>query len=507
MSENEKKYICIDLKSFYASCECVKRKLDPLTTNLVVADISRTEKTICLAVSPSLKKLGIPGRPRLFEVVQKVKQINEERRKNNRNKDFIGKGVDINLLNQFKGLELDYIIATPHMSDYIKTSSKIYGIYLKYISSEDIHVYSIDEVFMDVTNYLKNLKMSAHELAMTMIRDVLKETGITATAGIGTNMYLAKVSMDIVAKHIKADKDGVRIAFLDEYSYRKELWNHQPLTDFWRVGKGYQKRLNRLGLYTMGDVAKCSLGDDDDFYNENLLFKEFGVNAELLIDHAWGYEPTTIKDIKAYKPSCNSLSIGQVLHCPYQNKEAKTIVVEMADNLSMSLLEKKKVTKEIELSIFYDIKNLETDIKDEYEGEIVSDYLGRLVPKPSTGKLVLHDYTSSTKELINGFINLFDSISIKELYIRKFRVVALNIIDEDKVIRNKERQISLFEDFIESEKIDEMEEDDRKKEKQVQEALLKIKSRYGKNSILKAVDYKNEATGKERNEEIGGHKA
>ena len=507
MNNDQKTYICIDLKSFYASCECVKRNLDPLTTNLVVADISRTEKTICLAVSPSLKQLGVPSRPRLFEVVQKVKQINDDRRKKNKNKDFIGKGVDINLLNQFPNLELDYIIATPHMNDYIKTSSKIYGIYLRYISSDDIHVYSIDEVFMDVTNYLKNLKMSAHELAMTMIQNVLKETGITATAGIGTNMYLAKVSMDIVAKHIKADKDGVRIASLDEFSYRKELWNHQPLTDFWRVGRGYQKRLNRLGLYTMGDIAKCSIGNEDDFYNENLLFKEFGVNAELLIDHAWGYEPTTIKDIKDYKPSCNSLSIGQVLHCPYQNKEARTIVIEMADNLSMSLLEKGKVTKEIELSIFYDIKNLETEIKDEYDGEIVSDYLGRLVPKPNSGKLCFQNYTSSTKEFINGFLKIFDTISEKNLYIRKFRVVALNIIDEDKVIKNNDRQISLFEDFYESEKREVEEEKDRKKEKQVQEALLKIKSKYGKNSILKAVDYKNEATGRERNDEVGGHKA
>ena len=508
MEEKNRTYICIDLKSFYASCECVKRHLDPLTTNLVVADISRTEKTICLAVSPSLKKLGVPGRPRLFEVVQKVEAINRERRKKTKNYMFTGKGTDINLLNQFPELELDYIIATPHMNDYIKTSSKIYGIYLKYISSEDIHVYSIDEVFMDVTDYLKNLKMTPHELAMTMIQDVLKNTGITATAGIGTNMYLAKVGMDIVAKHIPADKDGVRIASLDEMSYRKELWNHQPLTDFWRVGRGYQKRLNKLGLYTMGDIAKCSIGDDDDFYNENLLYKEFGVNAELLIDHAWGYEPTRIKDIKAYKPSNNSLSIGQVLHCPYNHNEAKTIVIEMADNLSMSLLENKKITKEIELSLNYDIKNLEVEeINSNYDGEIAIDYLGRMVPKPSGGRLTLDAYTSSTKELVNGFSLLFDHIVNKDLLIRRIRVVALNIIDENSNVKNEDRQISLFEDYDSVEKIEKEEKIDRKKEKQIQETILKIKNKYGKNSILKAVDFKEEATGRERNNEVGGHKA
>ena len=357
MNEN-KTYICIDLKSFYASVECVLRGLDPLSTNLVVADTSRTEKTICLAVSPSLKAYGIPGRARLFEVVQKVKEVNRARKRKCPYPDFLGESTSATILAKSPELSLSYIAATPRMAKYIEISSKIYSIYLKYIAPEDIHVYSIDEVFMDVTNYLKNYHKSAHELAMIMIQDVLKNTGITATAGIGTNMYLAKVAMDIVAKHIPADKDGVRIAQLDEQSYRKQLWAHQPLKDFWRVGTGYVRRLEALGLYTMGDIARCSLGSKDDYYNEDLLYKEFGINAELLIDHAWGYEPTRMQDIKNYKPASNSISSGQVIHCGYDYEKAKILVMEMMDDLSLDLVHKKLMTNQIGLAIGYDIENL-----------------------------------------------------------------------------------------------------------------------------------------------------
>lgn len=497
-------YICIDLKSFYASVECVRRHLDPLTTNLVVADVSRTEKTICLAVSPALKEYGIGGRARLFEVVQKVEEINRERLKKTKYHAFSGEGYDKRLLKQFPDLKLCYIAATPHMQDYINVSSRIYSIYLKYVAKEDIHVYSIDEVFMDVTDYLGTRRMTAHQMAMTMIRDVLKNTGITATAGIGTNLYLAKVAMDILAKHVPADKDGVRIAELDEMSYRKQLWNHRPLKDFWRVGKGYQEKLESLGLYTMGDIAKCSVGKDDDFYNEDLLFSRFGVNAELLIDHAWGEEPTTIADIKKYRPSSNSVSIGQVLHQPYSFQEARTIVVEMADSLSMALFEKKKVTREIELVVDYDVKNLE--IYSSYSGEMSEDYLGRKVIKPGHGGFRFEHNTSSTKELVCGFLEIYDAVIDPKLLIRKMRVVALDLKDE-KSQDDGSIQLSLFEDYTKREEKEEQEEKDRQKEYQIQKAILDIKRKYGKNSVLKAVDYKKEATGKERNREIGGHKA
>ena len=492
-------YICIDLKSFYASVECVRRHLDPLTANLVVADVTRTEKTICLAVSPALKKYGIPGRARLFEVIRKVEEINRERKRRNGNKEY-----DSIALERFPELRLAYIAATPHMSDYMKVSSKIYSIYLKYVAKEDIHVYSIDEVFMDVTDYLHPGGMDAHQMARKMIRDVLKNTGITATAGIGTNLYLAKVAMDVLAKHVPADEDGVRIASLDEFSYRKELWNHRPLTDFWRVGKGIQTRLNDLGIFTMGDIAKCSIGDDDDFYNENLLFSRFGVNAELLIDHAWGYEPTTIQDIKEYRPGSKSLSIGQVLHCPYGYEEAKTIVIEMADSLSMELVEKKKVTKEIELLVDYDVKNLQ--IYTSYTGCTTEDYLGREVLKPGHGNYRFDHYTSSTKEIVTAFLSLYESIVDSRFLIRKIRVVSLDL-KEEGFEDDSCFQLSLFEDPDKVERRKEKEVEDRKKEHQVQKAILDIKKKFGKNSVLKAVDFKKEATGKERNDEIGGHKA
>lgn len=505
--DKKRTYLCIDLKSFYASVECVRRNLDPLTTNLVVADSSRTEKTICLAVSPALKKYGIPGRPRLFEVVRKVDDINLERLKKLKNKSFTGDACDSGLLAQFPSLKLNYIVALPHMKDYIDVSSKIYGIYLKYVAKEDIHVYSIDEVFMDVTDYLSNLKMSAHELCMTIIKDVLKNTGITATGGIGSNLYLAKVGMDIVAKHVKADKDGVRIAELDEMTYRQKLWEHRPLNDFWRVGKGYERRLNALGLYTMGDIAKCSCGTEGDFYNEDLLYKEFGVNAELLIDHAWGYEPTTIKDIKEYRPLNHSLSVGQVLHRAYTKEEGKTIVYEMAEDLSLQLFSKHLVTKGLELWLDYDHDNLnDSESMSDYQGALVRDYLGRTMPKPSHGKVSLKNFTSSTSEISESLERIYDDIMIPFFRIRKLRVVALEVIDEKKCPKEETYQMSLF-DCLEPEKGKKQRKEDADKEKRVQKALLSIRDKYGKNSVLKAVDYKEEATGRERNNQIGGHKA
>lgn len=499
-------YICIDLKSFYASVECADRNLDPLTTNLVVADLSRTEKTICLAVSPSLKAYGIPGRARLFEVVQKVKEVNQERRKKIKGKPFFGKSINATVLKRSPELELDYLVATPRMAKYIEVSSKIYSIYLKYIAPEDIHVYSIDEVFMDVTHYLKTYKKSAHELAMTMIKDVLKQTGITATAGIGTNMYLAKVAMDIEAKHMKADEDGVRIAELDEYSYRRKLWNHRPLKDFWRVGAGYVKRLESLGLYTMGDIAKCSLGSEEEEYNEELLYKEFGINAELLIDHAWGYEPTTMKDIKDYKPSSNSLSSGQVIHCGYEFDKAKILVQEMMEDLSLDLVTKKLMTNHITLYIGYDIENL---TREEFHGEIKKDWYGRNVPKPVHSSILLDEYTSSTRLLNEKVCELYDRIVNPNLLIRRINLSVDFLLDEKSAKqRNDEpEQLSLFVDYNAKKEREQKEEIELEKEKRVQETILMIKKKYGKNSVLKGTNYEEGATGRDRNKQIGGHKA
>ena len=354
----QKQYVAIDLKSFYASVECIERELDPMTTNLVVADASRTEKTICLAVSPSLKAFGVPGRPRLFEVVQKVGEVNALRQSRAPGRTLTGKSWDALQLQADPTLGVDYLVAPPRMAHYMEHSAKIYSIYLKYVAPEDIHVYSIDEVFMDVTPYLRNRGMTAREFTRMIIQDVVDTTGITATAGIGTNLYLCKVAMDIVAKHMEADEYGVRIAELDELSYRRLLWNHRPLTDFWRVGRGYVKRLEKVGLYTMGDVARCSLGRSDEFYNEELLYKLFGVNAELLIDHAWGWEPCTIAQIKAYRPQTNSLGSGQVLHCPYTSEKAKLVVREMTDMLVLDLVDKGLVTDQMVLTVGYDIENL-----------------------------------------------------------------------------------------------------------------------------------------------------
>lgn len=501
-------YICIDLKSFYASSECVERNLDPLVTNLVVADSERTDKTICLAVSPALKSFGLPGRARLFEVRQKVKEINNERRKKIGYKKFTKKSYNLNELNNHPEYELDFLIAPPQMAHYIEISTKIYNIYLKYLSKDDIHVYSIDEVFMDATKYLKRLNLTPKEFAKTIIKDVLKETGITATAGIGTNMYLAKVAMDIVAKHVDADKDGVRIAELDEMSYRKKLWHHKPLKDFWRVGRGYVERLEKLGLYTMGDIAKCSVGDYNSYYNEDLLYSEFGVNAELLIDHAWGYEPTTIKDIKSYKPKANSLSSGQVLSEGYSKDKACLIAKEMVDLLSLDLVSKKLLTNHLVLSISYDIENMKnSSTLDSYEGEFEKDYIGRVVPKGNHGSINLDSFTSSSSKMREGIVKLFNKIANPNLLIRKINI-AVNVVKEELINEHEVyEQLNLFMDYSQTDEIKKENKKKVEKEKKLQQTVIEIKNKFGKNSVLKGMNYEEGATTKERNKQIGGHKA
>ena len=474
MKSDNRTYIAIDLKSFYASVECVARSLDPLEARLVVADESRTDKTICLAVSPALKAYGIPGRARLFEVYQKARGI-------------------------------DFIIAKPRMAKYIEVSCQIYDIYLKYIAPEDIHVYSIDEVFMDVTDYLAIYKQTAHELAMTMIRDVLKQTGITATAGIGTNMYLAKVAMDIVAKKMPADSDGVRIAELDEMSYRHKLWDHHPLTDFWRVGRGIAERLSQYGLDTMGKVARQSVD------NEELLYKLFGVNAELLIDHAWGWEPCTIDLVKAYRPETNSMSSGQVLTEPYTFEMARNVVMEMADAISLELVEKRLLTNQLVLTVNYDRESLtRQDIAAKYHGDIVIDYYGRPVPKHAHGTANLPCNSSSSIEIIKAVLSLYDSIVNRDLLIRRLNISTNHIISESRIPQQKapkELQLDLFTDYESIEKRKQDKQKDSEKERRMQEALINIKQRFGKNAILKGTSYAEGATAKERNKQIGGHKA
>ncbi len=494
-------YMCIDLKSFYASVECVERKLDPLTTNLVVADYSRTEKTICLAVTPSLKQYGLSGRSRLYEVVEKVKELNKER-KTKINKEFIGKSSnDIELKNNDL-LELDFIIAPPRMKYYVDYSTKIYSIYLKYISSEDIFVYSIDEVFCDVTNYLNMYKMSAKELATKIISDVYESTGITATAGIGTNLYLAKVAMDIEAKHSEPNSFGVRIAEFDEIEYRNKLWNHEPLTDFWRIGRGISKKLIENGMKTMGDIARCSID------NENLLFRLFGVNAELLIDHAWGWEPCTIDDIKKYKPKSNSLSSGQVLYEPYDYKKARLIVSEMVELLTLSMVEKHYVTNQLFLTVGYDISNLTNKrIASTYNGEICSDYYGRKVPKPAHGSVKLDHYNSSTKVISKEFLKLFDKIINPFLLVRRINIAVCNLLNEDCVSKKKEiYQFNLFSDMEEDNENKKRELLDEKIENKIQRAVIGIKRKYGKNAILKGMNLEEGGTTIARNNQIGGHK-
>ena len=504
-----KTYIAIDLKSFYASVECRERNRDPLTTNLVVADPSRTEKTICLAVSPSLKKYGLSGRARLFEVIQKVKTANEIRKLKAPNHVFCGSSDDSRELQKKPSLKIDYIIAPPRMARYMEYSTKIYNIYLKYIAPEDIHIYSIDEVFIDVTHYLSTYNMTAHELAMTMIQDILDTTGITATAGIGTNLYLCKIAMDIVAKHIEPDKNGVRIAELDEMSYRRLLWNHRPLTDFWRVGRGYSKKLEKIGLYTMGDIARCSIGKPTDYYNEELLYKLFGINAELLIDHAWGYEPCTMEDVKTYKPETNSISSGQVLHCPYEFDKARLVVKEMTDLMVLDLVDKGLVTNQIVLTIGYDIENItDKNRSQSYKGTVTTNYYGKKVPKPAHGTTNLPKQTSSTTLITNAVMELYDKIVNKKLPIRRINIVANKLVDEHSVKNaNKYEQLDLFTDYEILKKQREKEDAESEREKRMQNTILDIKKKFGKNAILKGMNLQEGATAKDRNNQIGGHKA
>ena len=485
-------YICIDLKSFYASVECVERSLDPLHTNLVVADLSRTEKTICLAISPSLKKYGLSGRARLYEVIEKVKEINKERKKKNHNHKFTSKSYLEEELEKDNQKELDFIIAPPRMRCYMNYSARIFSIYLRYVAPEDIFSYSIDEVFCDITNYLNTYKMTPREMITKMIQDVYEETGITATGGIGTNMYLAKIAMDIVAKHMKPDKFGVRIAGLDEITYRKLLWEHKPITDFWRVGKGIAKTLEKHKMYTMGDIAKMSLE------KEELLYKLFGINAELLIDHAWGWEPCTMKDVKYYRPKINSLSTGQVLHKPYDYEHTKLIVKEMTDNLILDLTEKNLVTNQIVLEIGYDIENEKF-----YQGEYTTDYYGRKVPKHAHGTIRLDKKTSSSKRIQQKAQELFERIINQDLLVRRITITAGNVSSKDS---NKKEinyeQMNLFTN-IEEEQEREKEEE---KEEQLQKILISIKNKYGKNSILKGMNLEEGGTAIARNAQVGGHK-
>ncbi len=504
----EKTYIAIDLKSFYASVECVERGLDPLKTNLLVADPTRTEKTICLAVSPSLKSHGIPGRARLFEALSKLREVNTARRLKLPNKEFKGESYNADELKNDPSLKIDFIQAPPQMALYMKYSTKIYGIYLKYIAPEDIHVYSVDEVFIDATHYLRKYKMTAEQLAKAMILDVLKETGITATAGIGTNLYLCKVALDIRAKHIPADKNGVRIAYLNEKMYRELFWEHTPITDFWRVGRGIAKKLEENGMYTMGDVALCSVGAENSYYNEDLLYKLFGVNAELLIDHAWGWEPCTIADIKAYKPTTNSLSTGQVLQTPYTCEKAKLIVREMTELLVLDLVEKAFVTDQIVLTIGYDIENLtDKSISEKYNGEVTVDRYGRKIPKHAHGTGNLKDFTSSTKEIMAVTMELFDRIINADLLVRRINVVASHIIPETEIPEKEAEQLDLYTDYATLEKQRAQEKENLEKEKSMQKTVIKIRNKYGKNAILKGMNFKEGATTKERNKQVGGHRA
>ena len=509
MSENNRIYMAIDLKSFYASVECIERGLDPLTANLVVADASRSEKTICLAVSPSLKLFGIPGRARLFEVVQKVKEENAKRLWNAPDRKFYGTSFHADDLEKMPELSIDYIAAPPRMALYMEYSTRIYNVYLKYVAPEDIHVYSIDEVFMDVTDYLKSTKLSPREFAKKILKDVLDTVGITATAGIGTNLYLCKIAMDIVAKHIPADSDGVRIAEIDEMSYRELLWTHQPITDFWRVGKGYAKKLEKHGLYTMGDIARCSLGEQQAYHNEDLLYKLFGINAQLLIDHAWGWEPCTLADVRAYKPASKSTGAGQVLHAPYPIDKARIIIQEMTDLLILDLVDKGLMTDQMVLTVGYDISNLsDPEICKIYDGEVKTDYYGRQVPKHAHGTVNLKSMTSSTKLIMEEVMGLFDKIVNPNLLVRRVNIVASHIMDE-KAVKNQSNyeQLDLFTDY-EAKKVEDEEEELRlEKEKNLQHTMLDIKKKFGKNAILKGMNLQEGATTKDRNKQIGGHKA
>ena len=507
MNKDNHIYVAIDLKSFYASVECIERGLDPLTTNLVVADPSRTAKTICLAVSPTLKAVGVSGRARLFEVVQQVKQANISRKNKAYRHTFSGSSYnDIELKNSPE-LELDYITAPPRMAKYIEYSTRIYHIYLKYIAPEDIHVYSIDEVFMDITHYLNTAQLSPREFVGKIMKEVCQTVGITATAGIGTNLYLAKVAMDIVAKHIPGDENGLRIAELDEITYRQLLWNHRPLIDFWRVGRGYASKLEANGLFTMGDVARCSLGRINEYYNEDFLYKLFGINAELLIDHAWGWEPCTIADVKAYKPSQNCLSSGQVLQSPYSYHKGQLIVREMTDLLVLDLVDKGLVTDQIVLTVGYDIENLSNpEIRKSYRGPVTSDHYGRQVPKHAHGTTNLSVHTSSTRLITDAVIELYERIVDEHLLVRRINVTANHVIPEHEVTISCE-QLDLFTDYETIEREKQQREEELQREKNMQLAILDIKKRYGKNAILRGTNFEEGAMTVERNNQIGGHKA
>ena len=489
-------YAAIDLKSFYASVECIERGLDPLDTNLVVADSARTEKTICLAVTPTLKAYGISGRARLFEVVERLKQVNMQR---GSRQGFSGSSYSAKALDSDQRLRADYIIAPPRMAYYMQYSARIYNVYLKYVSAEDIHVYSIDEVFIDLTSYLKTYGLTPRELTMKIILDVLKTTGITATAGIGTNLFLAKIAMDIEAKHIPADENGVRIAELDEEKYRHSLWSHTPLTDFWRVGRGYAKRLEEHGMRTMGDIARCSIKHED------LLYRLFGVNAELLIDHAWGYEPCTIAEIKAYRPENTSICSGQVLQTPYAYDKARLIVREMSDLLVLDLVEKRLVTDQITLTVGYDIDNISED--GGYDGEVTTDRYGRSIPKHAHGTVTLHRYTSSTKEIIDAVTDLYERIINKKLLVRRINISANRLLDENDASKREEAEQLDFFSYLESDTDEQDKNTEKEKERRKQEAMISIKNKYGKNAIVKGMNLEDGATTMSRNRQIGGHKA
>ena len=501
----ERIYIACDLKSFYASVECIERSLDPLSTNLVVADQSRTDKTICLAVSPSLKAYGVSGRARLFEVVQRVAQVNALRRQKAPERQLTGSSWHDPDVKADPKLALDYLVAPPRMALYIDWSTKIYNVYLKYVAPSDICVYSIDEVLMDVTDYLPTYKLTPRELARKIVLDVLNTTGITATAGIGTNLYLAKVAMDIWAKHTPPDENGVRIAEMDEMSYRRLLWDHRPLTDFWRVGPGYAKKLEAQGLHTMGDIARCSIGKPEDYHNEELLYKLFGVNAELLIDHAWGYEPVTMADIKAYKPEAKSVGSGQVLTCPYDFDKARTVAWEMADQLALDLVAQRLATNQLTLTVGYDVDNLrDAERREQYHGKVKTDRYGRQIPKHAHGTANLEEYTASSRQIAAAILALFDRIVDKGLLIRRMYLAAHGVEREDTASAGPAmEQLDLFTDQAAAQ----ARRAELARERKLQEAMLDIKSKYGKNAILKGTNLLDGATAAERNNKIGGHRA
>ena len=502
-------YVAIDLKSFYASVECKDRGLDPMTTNLVVADASRTEKTICLAVSPSLKAYGIPGRARLFEVIQKIRKVNQERLKTAPGHRFTGKSCNDTELKNNPSLAVEYHIAPPRMARYIDISTAIYQTYLKYFAPEDMHVYSIDEIFIDITHYMKIYQMSAYQLTQKIILDILDTHGLTAAAGIGTNLYLCKIAMDIVAKHVEPDENGVRIAQLDEMEYRRLLWEHEPITDFWRIGRGYARKLAENGMKTMGDVARCSIGRPNDYHNEELLYKLFGINAELLIDHAWGWEPCTIAEIKSYKPENNSICSGQVLQCPYTFEKTRIVVREMAEMMALDLVDKEMVTDQLVLTVGYDIENLSDPvISKNYKGEITIDRYGRSIPKHAHGTQNLSGFTNSTYEIIENTLSLYDRIMNPDLLIRRITLTANHVKKEQDIVKKETyEQLDLFTDYTAVEKEKQEKEEKLQKEKKLQHAMLEIKKKYGKNAILKGTNFEEGATSIDRNQRIGGHKA